>query len=288
MIKIDVSRLIPQRAGTYLLALIPGIVLELSLAVGDPQLAHSLVDRVNHVYPFRPYFLFAIFMASCWVVGQIFFLAAWFAEVLVSSGLRLIHMVFASRWLYRAFGKVQGFPSRRNLLIRSLSRIFFHLRMKRHPPQLDIVRRCRRLAAEQLLKRGYGIDLNTEPWSSSTADEWEVWSAVLGKPLRWYSEVQMGTRTIVSCGIAMLSALFVTPALREPIVIVGCAVLTLAGCVQLWMFASWTHDPINVGFFRLRSVLAELSEANSKLADDRDSSEQGLRVAIDANDKDEN
>jgi hypothetical protein len=98
----------------------------------------------------------------------------------------------------------------------------------------------------------------------------------------------MGTRTMVSCAIAVLSALFVTPALREPIVIVGCAILTVAGCVQLWMFASWSHDPINVGFFRLRSVLAELSAGNSKLEDNRDSSEQGLRVAIDANDKDEN
>jgi hypothetical protein len=87
---------------------------------------------------------------------------------------------------------------------------------------------------------------------------------------------------------AVLSALFVSPALREPIVIVGCAVLIFAGCMQLWMFASWSHDPINVGFFSLRSVLAELYEANSKLEGNQDSSKRGLRVAIDANDKDEN
>jgi hypothetical protein len=74
MIKIDVSNAIPKRLGTYLLGIIPGLLFELSLAFGDPHLAHAMIDRAKQIYPFQPYALLLLFVASCLVVGQTFFL----------------------------------------------------------------------------------------------------------------------------------------------------------------------------------------------------------------------
>ena len=50
MIKIDASRLVPKRLGTYLLGLIPGMVFELSVAFGDPLMTHQMIERVKQVY----------------------------------------------------------------------------------------------------------------------------------------------------------------------------------------------------------------------------------------------
>jgi hypothetical protein len=43
--KIDVSNIIPKRLGAYLLGLIPGMVFELTVAVGDPMIAPTTVLR---------------------------------------------------------------------------------------------------------------------------------------------------------------------------------------------------------------------------------------------------
>jgi hypothetical protein len=73
MIKIDVSNVIPKRLGTYLLGIIPGLLFELSIAFGDPHLARQMIDRAKQIYPFQPYGLLILFVASCLVVGQTFF-----------------------------------------------------------------------------------------------------------------------------------------------------------------------------------------------------------------------
>jgi hypothetical protein len=107
MIKIDASSVIPKRLGTYLLGSIPGLVFELSVAYADPLLAHQVIDRVRQAYPFQPYALLFVFAVSCLVVGQTFFLAAWFGDWIIdllcrSERYLILHLTLGSDWLYKA------------------------------------------------------------------------------------------------------------------------------------------------------------------------------------------
>jgi hypothetical protein len=107
MIKIDLSKVIPKRLGTYLLGFIPGVVFELTVAFGDPVMAHRMIERVKDVYPFQGYALLALFAASCLVVGQTFFLLAWFTDWTIEFLYRtywflILHLTLGSNWLYKA------------------------------------------------------------------------------------------------------------------------------------------------------------------------------------------
>jgi len=184
MIKIDLSNAIPRRLGTYLLGIIPGLLFELSLALGDPHLGQLMIDRAKQIYPFQSYALLVLFVGSCLVIGQVFFLLSWFASVLIEAvyGFKrsLIRATFGSDWLYRAFGRLQGIPPKRNIFIRSLSRMVFWGRGKRFPFEVRPVLHCQRLAATQLLIRRYGI--NPSRGLSEPVDlEWQVWLSILGK-----------------------------------------------------------------------------------------------------------
>ena len=76
-----------------------------------------MIDRAHQIYPFQPYSLVILFLASCLVVGQSFYLFAWLAGMLVSFLYGVVRYfiatVFASHYLYQTIPKLQGFrPSR--------------------------------------------------------------------------------------------------------------------------------------------------------------------------------
>ncbi len=73
MIKLNIPNPIPRRLAIYLLGIIPGTLFHLSVAFGDPALAHRMIKRTKQVYPFEPYALFVLFLFSCLVIGQTFF-----------------------------------------------------------------------------------------------------------------------------------------------------------------------------------------------------------------------
>jgi hypothetical protein len=157
MIKLNISNLIPRRLAIYLLGIIPGVLFHLSVAFGDPDLAHRMIGRAKQVYPFGPYALFVLFVLSCLVIGQTFFLLSWFADILLSSLYQLkryfIRITFASWWMYKWFGKLQGIPPKRNLFIRSLSGLIFRARIDKQASQRALVLRCWDEAAMRLLKQ---------------------------------------------------------------------------------------------------------------------------------------
>ena len=115
MIKIDASNFIPKRFGTYLLGIIPGFFFETTLAFGDPALSLQLINRVRQVYPFHGYALLTAFVVPRLIVGETFYLLAWFFDWMVDLGYRgLRYFVFdltlGSHWLYKAVGRWQGMP----------------------------------------------------------------------------------------------------------------------------------------------------------------------------------
>ena len=284
MIKLNLSNLIPPRLAIYLLGVIPGVLFHLSVAFGDPGLAHKLIDRARQVYPFQPYALFILFVLSCLLIGQTFFLLSWFADIFLSSLYRLkryfVRITFASWWMYSWFGKLQGANPNRNLFIRSLSWLIFRARIDKRAPQRALVLRCWSEAAMQFLKQRYGID-KTANHRLSMDHHWEVWYTVLGKPPAELQEAVMSMRTVLGCGLAGLSALYICPSLRNRYFIAVTVVFTASGCYQLFDLAKWRQDQVRVGLARLNSVLTELAEAK-RGAQATGDSDKGLEITIDS------
>ena len=119
MIKIDVSRAIPPRLGTYLLGIIPGMFFEVSVAIGDPHLAASVVSRVREIYPFGPYALIVLFLASCLLAGRVF-RRCWISDLLIAPHLRCGDTQYGGRlglMAFRRFAKLRGIPPEQNTFI---------------------------------------------------------------------------------------------------------------------------------------------------------------------------
>lgn len=290
MIKIDVSNAIPKRFGAYLLGIIPGLLFELSIAFGDPHLARLMIDRVEQIYAFKPYALLILFVVSCLVVGQTFFLLSWFADLLINSVYGFtryfIRATFGSDWLYRTFGKLQGTPPTRNIFIRSLSRMVMWGRKKRFPFEIRPVLKCQRLAATQLLVRRYGINPSKGPgdWVDL---EWQVWLSVLGKQPPVFREALLTMRTFLGCGLAEISALYVSPALRNRYFIAISVVFIASGCFQSLDFAKRRYEPMRSSLTRLVSLLVELAETNTATQKEENGPDKGPNLAINTDAKED-
>jgi hypothetical protein len=262
MIKIDISRAIPPRLGTYLLGIIPGVFFEASVAIGNPRFAASVLSRVRDIYPFGPYALLALFLASALFLGQGFFIAAWIVDLAVASAVALwrfaIRNTFGSQWLYRWFGKAQGIPPKRSLFIRWVGRVIFWARGREFSSEARPVLKCLYLAVRRLLKVRYGIEFGGQ----SDEGEWGAWYSVLGKPLKQFNEASLYARTFLGCGLAGFTALYALPQLRERYFVALCLIFTLGGCFTSVGLARWRFNPVRRSLARLRSVMLELSEAS--------------------------
>ena len=271
MLKIDISKTFSPRFGIYLLAIIPGLFFVSSVAIGNPHLAASLISRVREIYPFGPYGLLFIFVASALLIGQAFIVMAWIVDVLIAlafvASRYALKITFASRWLYHAFGKLQGSPPKRNIFIRLLSSVIFWGRSREFAVKARPVVRCLHVATKQLLKKRYGIenDPGPGPWDGEV---WQVWHSVLGKPLMDFRGATIGARIFLGSGLAGFTALYAIPPLRQRYFVVLSLLLALAGLFTAVSLASWRFNAVKWNISRLRSVLMELSEANEKQRSD--------------------
>ena len=272
MIKIDLARTIPPRLAAYLIGIVPGVFFESSIAIGNTHLATSAISRVREIYPFGPYALLALFLASGLLIGQGFIITAWIADLLIAFVFALwrysIRVTLGSQWLYRYFAKLQGIPPKQNLLLRSLSRLIFRARGREFSSAARPVLKCLHVAVRRLLKVRYGIDSSdVGQWDDS---EWGTWYSVLGKRLKEFQEAGMASRTFLGCGLAGLTALYASPPLRGRYFIALCLIFTFAGCFLSVNLLRWRTNPVRRSTVRLQSVLLELSEA-STISDRRNS-----------------
>jgi hypothetical protein len=286
MIKIDASSVIPKRLGTYLLGLVPGMVFEVTTAFGNPPLAHEMIERLKQVYPFQIYALLLLFLASCLVIGQTFFLLAWFADWLIDflygAVRRLVfRLTLGSDWLYKAVGRLQGMPPKRN--VRHLWRIIMWARQKRFPFELRPVLKCQRMAATQLLKRKYGVVPSKGQWEW-VDQEWQAWLAVLGKAPVGFREARLTLRTFLGCGFAELSVLNIVPALRNRYFVTMSAVLLVAGFLQSLSLAKRRWEPTWASLTRLLLLMEELAETSAPNPEKKKRSSSELSIAIDTED----
>jgi hypothetical protein len=287
MIKIDAAKLFPKRLGAYLLGLIPGAVFELTVAFGDPLMAHRMIERVKEVYPFQGYALLALFAASCLVVGQAFFFLAWFTDWIIDFLYRaqrylILHLTLGSNWLYKAIGKLQGMPPKRP--VRYLWRPIMWARRKKVPFEIRPILECQRMVAAQLLKRKFGVSKGKWEWVDH--QEWQAWQAVLGKAPTWLRESFLTMRIFLGCGIAELAALYIVPALRNRYFVTMSAVLFTAGCLQLFAFVRMRREPIRANLTRLRVLMEELTEVSDRTSKE-DKGARGAGLTISTGGKDD-
>jgi hypothetical protein len=282
MLKIDISKAIPQGFGAYLLGIIPGLFFQASIAIGQPHLAASVISRAREIYPFGPYALLVIFLASALLIGQGFFLLAWTSELVIALAVTFwryaLRVTLASEWLYRRFAKLQGVPPKQNFFIRSLNRAIFWARgLKMFPHRVRPVLKCLHAATKQLLKTRYGLDSEDLGHSRWDADVWEVWHSVLGKPLSDFREASISAKTFLGTGFAGFAALYLAPDLRRGYFFTLCLTFSFAGLFTLMNLAAWRFGAVKWSIRRLRSVLAELSDA-VKLAEKAESDEEPTKA----------
>ena len=263
MIKIDFSKAIPPRLGTYLLAIIPGLFFEASTAIGNPHLAADLISRTRVVYPLGPFGLLVLFLASALFIGHGFFLIAWIVNLVVAflfaRARYALRITFASDWLYGWFSKLRGVPPKNNVFIRTLSKIIQWARERFFSAKARPALKCLHIATRELLRVGYGIDRTFDGYSDD--GEWGVWYSAIGKPLPAFKERALSGRIYLACGLAGFTALYYSSPLRMQYFIVLSAVFTFAGCYASVDLARWQFNPVKGTMVRLFSILEELSDA---------------------------
>ena len=265
MIKIDASNIIPKRLGAYLLGIIPGFFFEMTLAFGDPALAHRFVDRVRQIYPFQGYVLLMLFAVSCLFVGQTFYFLAWFFDWLIDFIYRrlryfVLHLTLGSDWLYKAVGQWQG--TRRRPGVRYVWRLVMWARKKKVPFEIRPILICQRRAALQLLRRKYGVILPKTP-SSSNDEEWQTWLSVLGKVPIGLRDSFLLMRVSLACSFGELATLYLCAELRNRYFITMCGTLLLAGILQTALFVRRRNEPIRRSLTTLALIVEELAELSS-------------------------
>lgn len=284
MIKIDISNAIPKGIGVFLLAIIPGFLFEVSIAFGDPTRAHQFVDRAKQIYDLPSYVLFVLFIAVAFFIGHIFWALAWFADLFIAFLYRLklsfIPATLGSEWLYRAFARLQGFPPKQNLFVRSLSRMVMWGRGKKFPFNIRPVLHCQRVAAKQLLMRRYGLSPSKGPGPLVDL-EWQAWLSVMPKPSKRYQTALLSARTFLGCALAAIAASYITPALRNRRFLVATAVLIISGAYQSWSFARLTYEPMRSNLSRLAWILAELAEIKTPpTTDKKEIADEGAKFTL--------
>lgn len=268
MIKVDLSKAFSPRLVIYLVSIIPGLLFEASIAIGSPETARSVIADLGKVFPFPPYALLIFFVASAFVIGHVFLLLAWFAELLLSAIFwawrTAIRITFGSHTFYNWLAKIQQPPAKRGFFVRLYSRAVFAARMPRRFERAQTVMKCLALASEELLKKRYGIDVMDS--LSHNREEWHVWFSVLGKPLKSVSEGMTMMRASLGCGLAGYLALPFAPRLRTWYFLGACSVFAITGLYMTWSQLRWRTDPVKVNFLRLQSVLLDLAEVENSPA----------------------
>jgi hypothetical protein len=263
MIKFDFSRAFSARMVAYLAGLIPGLLFEVSVAISEPETARSIITGIGKVFPFPPYAVLVLFIASGFVIGHVFMQLAWFAELLLGAGYWAwqfgIRITFGSHAFYKWLAKIQQPPNKRGVLVRLFSWAIFAARTPKRFETARPVMKCLGLASRELLKKRYGIDVKDS--LSPDGEEWHVWYSVLGKPLKSVSEGITLMRTSLGCGFAGFLTLPFAPSLWTWYFLGACGVFTATGLYMTWNQFRWRTDPVRLNYLRLRSVLLDLAEA---------------------------
>lgn len=280
MIKLDFGKAIPPQLAVYLLGIIPGAFFEVSVAIGNPALAASVVSKLQNVYPIGHYSVLFLFLASSLFIGEAFLILAWFVDMLVAVAFTswhyLIKFTLGSQWLYKRFCKWQGLPSANTKWsIRMAGRVIMWARIpESNSPQVQATSECVRIATKQLLMKRYGINLDDRRnWGLNS--DWNPWYSALGKPLKAVKEASRNSRVFMGCTFAGLAAVRFAPALRGASFATLLTVFAVAGVYISIDLARWRSDTGRFAMERLVSILLELAAVTAQEKQEEEAANTG-------------
>jgi hypothetical protein len=262
MLTLDLSKVVPRTAFTYVAALVPGLFFELSILLGSPDVVAEIL-RKPQAFNLTHY--------------EVLFVGLFFAFVIGTAGMFLVCPLiqtlvgFAYRFVMFAWDRCRGW-----LLVPLgkwfLKRQFWQKKFWRRPWAFNLFRyvndktfpfestqilgayRCWRELARKLLKEQYGIELEElgEEWV------WLYWHLGLptGEEVRGYVLAIASHAT----GWAGLAALLLAPALRNRYFVGFCILLVVVGLHHDYYVARRRYDPIAIAIVRIRALLRECAK----------------------------
>ena len=85
MVNVDLSKVRLPDWAPYFLGVVPGLIFEAAVLIHAPETAQKVVGDIDRVFRLPPYALLLGFVASAFVIGQIFLQLAWFADWLLGE-----------------------------------------------------------------------------------------------------------------------------------------------------------------------------------------------------------
>lgn len=259
---VDLSKLFPERAYTYLTAFLPGLFFEISILLGNPAFISQLAARGGENLRLTGYALLGIALLLAFVIGNAFMILASFIRYL------LTYVYSASRFVGKQLCRWPLKP-----LLEWLMRKRHFARpgvIKLHqavvetaydfvPNELHETWRCWHRIARRLLQVGYGIAPE-----NVTTGEWSILYWTLG---RLTLEDQRGSLVMIAShaiGWSGLAATRIAPRLQHRYYVAFCFFLIFNGLAHDWFMAKRRMNPIAVAYTQIQALLREIRDTQKK------------------------
>ncbi|MFP5232163.1 MAG: hypothetical protein ACLGQX_05980 [Acidobacteriota bacterium] len=254
MVNVDLSKVRLPDWAPYFLGVVPGLIFEAAVLISAPETAQKIVGDIDRVFRLPTDALLVGFVASAFVIGQIFLQLAWFADWLLGKTCEV--------WS-RVCNKKSGPGASRKRTDNS--------------PDMPDARKTHAEFAQtslceatrKLLKTRYGISLAERP----AGEEWPAWLRALDKPPRYFLQGRRLARISLASGLAGFLALLFRPSLGKWYFFAACAVFSVTGLLIMWRQARWIADPDKLNLLMLQSALSDLAEARGVKPADKDEEE---------------
>ena len=252
------SNVIPPEAYKYLLALVPGFVFGISIALSNPCLLRDIWRRGEAVFPINRYEAICVVVFAAYVIGNAFVLLVFFLRWLLGGVYRMGKYLYINACLSSLLELMQRllvtpFWQRRRWLYEWRVKAAEVVSNQGKIPTSHL--RCWGRIARGLLKTRYRIDPDI-----LDQDEWNVlyWAlAPLGR-----EELQDHLYMLISeaTGWSCIAAIQFAPLLITKSYLTLAGILVLTGLLHDFMVVRSIHSSAYIGTMKIRALLRELRE----------------------------
>lgn len=256
MLSLDVSKVFPTRAYTYLAALIPGLFFESSILLANPELISKLAAKSQQGFALGHYTTLGIALFLAFVIGNAFMLLVGLIQHLLGYFHRFCTFLREEfcRWpLFPLMNWLlkKPFWNRRQRVAKFHRYVVEQAFAPSFSEELGNAYKCWRRLARKLLKTRYGIELD------EVGDEWQCLYWSVGTPtaedIRG-SILMMASHATGWCGLA---ATRFAPALNNRYYLAFSLFMIGVGLQHDYYVARRRNDPLGVAYVNTRALLRE-------------------------------
>jgi hypothetical protein len=253
-----VSAVVPPRAYTIMIGLLPGLFFEISILLANPAMFCELIARAKDGFGLGHYELLGVSLVLAFVIGTAFILLVTLIQRLLGYVYRLC------AWIWEEFCRWPLCP----LIVWLSGNLWLGRRQWFRDFSLSVqirasgrpwdegTRKLWAITARRLLKVKYGIepqDLHQEEWN---ALYWTLGTLAI-------TDVRGHMTMIVfeATGWCGLAAMLFGQELRNQYYLAFSVLLILAGLLHDWYVAAGLNNPQFLGSLRIRALLREFPHA---------------------------